>query len=319
MLKLIKILLKREIKKSYFILFLIIITLSSLIVCSISYKNYKFSEKETIVVDSKLSEEEYYAQHPNGSYNRYLSNYKLYINESINEVKLNYLFNDNELFSFENIYKVQVFLSIISIIIGSIIILNEYKNGTIKMFLNKGLSRFKIFMSFLICCLILLVILNLFLFFVYTLSLIMVSNSFELFKFKIPTIFNNEIVYVNYYLKSFSKYLLNMSPIIFIGLFSLCLSVISLNRLVVISVSFFLDVFGIVIFQWLLEYKIRFLMYTFLPYLDYTIFNDKLNINLFNMKYNTNLSLCNGNVILIITLVIMYTLSLILFIKKDIN
>ena len=319
MLKLIKILLKREIKKSYFILFLIIITLSSLIVCSISYKNYKFSEKETIVVDSKLSEEEYYAQHPNGSYNRYLSNYKLYINESINEVKLNYLFNDNELFSFENIYKVQVFLSIISIIIGSIIILNEYKNGTIKMFLNKGLSRFKIFMSFLICCLILLVILNLFLFFVYTLSLIMVSNSFELFKFKIPSISSDQIVYINYYLRCFIKFLINMLPVVFIGLFSFCLSVICLNRLVAISVSFFLDVFGIVIFQWLLEYNIRFLMYTFLPYLDYTIFNDKLNIILFNMKYNTNLSLCNGNFILIFAFVIMYTLSLMLFIKRDIN
>ena len=212
-----------------------------------------------------------------------------------------------------------IFLSIISIIIGSVIMLNEYKNGTIKMFLNKGLSRFKIFMSFLICCLILLVILNLFLFFVYTLSLIMVSHSLELFKLKIPTILNDEIVYVNYYLKSFNNYLINMLPIIFIGLFSFYFSIICLNRLMVISVSFFLNVFGIVIFQWLLENKIRFLMYTFLPYLDYTIFNDRLNIILFNMQYGTNLSLCNGNFILMITLLIMFILSAIAFIKRDIN
>ena len=319
MLRLIKILLKREIKKSYFILFLIIIILSSLVVCTISYKNYKFSEIDTIMIDSKLSEEEYYIKYSNGSYDRYLSNYELYINESINEVKLNNLYNDNKIFSFENIYKVQVFLSIISIIIGSVIILNEYKNGTIKMFLNKGLSRFKIFMSFLICCLVLLAILNLFLFFVYTLSLIMVSHSFELFKLKVPSILSDEIVYVNYYFKSFSKFLINMIPVVFIGLFSFCLSVICLNRLVVISVSFFLDVFGIVIFQWLLEYKIRFLMYTFLPYLDYTIFNDKLNIILFNMQYGTNLSLFNGNFILAFTLIIMFIFSLMLFIKRDIN
>lgn len=319
MFKLIGILLKREIKKSYFILFLIIITLFSLVVCSVSYKNYKFSEKETIIIDSKLSEEEYYVEYPNGSYDRYLSNYELYINESINEVKLNNLYIDSQLFLFENIYKVQVFLSIVSIIIGSVIMLNEYKNGTIKMFLNKGFSRFQIFMSFLICCLILIVILNLFLFFVYTLSLIMVSHSFELFKLKIPSILSDEIVYVNYYFKSFSKFLINMIPIVFIGLFSFCLSVICLNRLVVISVSFFLDVFGIVIFQWLLEYKIRFLMYTFLPYLDYTIFNDKLNIILFNMQYGTNLSLFNGNFILAFTLIIMFIFSLMLFIKRDIN
>lgn len=319
MLKLIKILLKREIKKSYFILFLIIITLFSLVVCSVSYKNYKFSEKETIIIDEKLSEEEYYIQYPNGLYDKYLSNYELYIKESTNKVKLNNLYNDSKLFLFENVYKAQVFLSIISIIIGSVIMLNEYKNGTIKMFLNKGLSRFKIFMSFLICCLILLVILNLFLFFVYTLSLIMVSHSLELFKLKIPTILNDEIVYVNYYLKSFNNYLINMLPIIFIGLFSFYFSIICLNRLMVISVSFFLNVFGIVIFQWLLENKIRFLVYTFLPYLDYTIFNDRLNIILFNMQYGTNLSLCNGNFILMITLLIMFILSAIAFIKRDIN
>lgn len=319
MLKLIGILLKRETKKSYFILFLVIITLSSLVVCSVLYKNYKFSEKETIIINSKLSEEEYYVEYPNGSYDRYLSNYELYINESIDEVKLNNLYIDSKLFLFENIYKAQVFLSIVSIIIGSVIMLNEYKNGTIKMFLNKGFSRFKIFMSFLICYLILIVILNLFLFFVYTLSLIMVSHSLELFNLKIPSLLSDEVVYVNYYFKSFSKFLINMIPVVFIGLFSFCLSAICLNRLVVISVSFFLDVFGIVIFQWLLEYKFRFLMYTFLPYLDYTIFNDKLDIILFNMQYGTNLSLFNGNFILAFTLIIMFILSLMLFIKRDIN
>ena len=319
MFKLVKILLKREIKKSYFISFLIIITLFSFVVCSISYKNYKFSEKETIIINDKLSEEEYYKQYPSGLFDRYLYYYELYIKESINKIKLNNLYNDNELFSFENIYKVQVFLSIISIIVGSVLMLNEYKNGTIKLFLNKGLPRFKVFMLFLMCCLILLVILNLFLFLVYTLSLIIVSHSFELFKLKIPEILNGEIEYVNYYLKSFSKYLINIFPIIFIGLFSFCFSILCLNRLIVICVSFFLEVFGIVIFQWLLEYKIRFLMYTFLPYLDYTIFNDKLNIILFNMQYGTTLSLYNGSFILLFTLILMFALSLIRFVKRDIN
>ena len=120
MFKLVKILLKREIKKSYFISFLIIITLFSFVVCSISYKNYKFSEKETIIINDKLSEEEYYKQYPSGLFDRYLYYYELYIKESINKIKLNNLYNDNELFSFENIYKVQVFLSIISIIVGSV-------------------------------------------------------------------------------------------------------------------------------------------------------------------------------------------------------
>lgn len=72
----------------------------------------------------------------------------------------------------------------------------------------------------------------------------------------------------------------------------------------------FLNVFGLVVFQWLLEYKIRFLMYSFIPYLDYTIFDDKLNIVLFNIEHGTNLSIFNGNVMLMLYFVIAFFVSL---------
>ena len=173
MLKFISILLTREFKKIYFIFFILIILFVSLIVCYFSYKDYSFNNHQNIVVQNKLTEDEYYEIYSNGSYNNYLLYYESYIKESMNKVKLSNLFSDNNLFCFENIYKVQVFLSVFSIVIGSSILLSEYKNGTIKLFLNVGASRFKVFLSFLISCIFLIIILNLILFLHYNVLLLM--------------------------------------------------------------------------------------------------------------------------------------------------
>lgn len=319
MLKFISILLTREFKKINFIFFILIILFVSLIVCYFSYKDYSFNNHQNIVVQNKLTEDEYYEIYSNGSYNNYLLYYESYVKESMNKVKLSNLFSDNNLFCFENIYKVQVFLSVFSIVIGSSILLSEYKNGTIKLFLNVGASRFKVFLSFLISCIFLIIILNLILFLAFTLFLIIFNNSFELFKLKVPIIFNDDVIYVNYYLKSFLKFILNMLPVIFIGSFSFFISIIFLSQLFSLCLSFFLNVFGLVVFQWLLEYKIRFLMYSFIPYLDYTIFDDKLNIVLFNIEHGTNLSIFNGNVMLMLYFVIAFFVSLWFFLKRDVN
>ena len=319
MFKLVGVLFLREIKKIHFILFLILVLLISFIVCYFSYNNYKSINNNDVIINSKLSIEDFYNLYSNGTYDNYLSNYKEYIEESLNKVKINNIYEDSKLFSFENVYKVQVFLSIISIIIGSFILLNEYKYGTVKMFLNKGLSRFKIFVSFMIACICLIIVLNLFLFFSYTLCLLVVSNSFELFNLTIPTFIDNNLVYANYYLKSLIKFLIYMIPVIFMGLFAFFMSVIFLSRFISVCFAFFLDVFGLVIFQWLLGYNIRFLMYTFFPYLDYTIFNDKLNLISFNIQYGTNISMFNGNLILFFTSIILFVVAVLFFIKRDVN
>ena len=85
------------------------------------------------------------------------------------------------------------------------------------------------------------------------------------------------------------------------------------------SLMFFLNVFGLAIFQWLLNFDISFLMYSFLPYLDYTIFNDRLSLVEFNMQFGTNLSLFNGNLLLFVYAILGFVISSLIFLKKDIN
>lgn len=318
MLKLVNLLFFREIKKSYFIIILAIILITSFVVNFLSYNHYE-SDNNLINVQSKLNEEEFLKLYPNRNYNRYVELYEDYIDEVIKATKLNNYEIVNNLYSFDTIYQFQVFLSIISIIVGSSLLMNEFKCGTIKHFLVKKYSRFKIYFAFFLTVVLLVLLINLFLFISYTLSMICVDKSFDLLYITKSVVLNDKVVDINYYYLTFTKFICNSLPIIFVGILSFFISLALFNKVFSISFMFFVNVFGLVIFQWLLNFDISFLMYSFLPYLDYTIFNDRLSLVEFNMQYGTNLSLFNGNLLLFVYAILGFVISSLLFLKKDIN
>ena len=76
--------------------------------------------------------------------------------------------------------------------------------------------------------------------------------------------------------------------------------------------------FGVSIFQLLLSYDIDFILYTFIPYLDFSIFNDLSYLDI-NEVFNVFISIRNGIIIDVVYFLILYFIGNFIFIKKDIS
>lgn len=100
-------------------------------------------------------------------------------------------------------------------------------------------------------------------------------------------------------------------------LISFSLSTIYLNTALAVSISLALAVGGMTVFSFMVPF-ISFLEYSFLPYLDFTIFNNKINILLFNIENNINLSVKRGVVILCFYATLFYLFAVRCF-KKDVR
>jgi hypothetical protein len=71
--------------------------------------------------------------------------------------------------------------------------------------------------------------------------------------------------------------------------------------------------------EYLFKNNIKFIEYLFLPYLDFTIFLDKLSIDLVNQEYGTHLNICYGVCIDILFSIMFIIIGYSNFINKDIK
>ena len=77
--------------------------------------------------------------------------------------------------------------------------------------------------------------------------------------------------------------------------------------------------FSLLATQLLLEIDLKFITYTFLPYLDFSIFDDNRSLALFNKTYGIYLNIRSGVFIDTIYTIIFLIMGLISFTKKDIK
>ena len=73
------------------------------------------------------------------------------------------------------------------------------------------------------------------------------------------------------------------------------------------------------LFSFLVNLGFGFVEYTFLPYLDFTIFNDKINIMNYNIENNVNLNIYKGTLIIFLTSILLYFYANRKFVTKDIR
>ncbi len=316
---------KKILKNKIFIYSIIVLFLINGIVTFYYNKNYnnKTSNNEISIIDINESEYKNYKYYSNykeykKQYNKYMDytnvekvieNYKLRKNIKLNAKEKN-VFEQN---------KIILLLIMLPVsIIGSTSYSNEINNGTMKAILTKPKSRLKIFLSKIISvnlvCIIL-ILLN----FSFSTFFTLIFTKSNLFSLVSLVYVNNEVIEINYYLKYLSEYLINSIPVLFIGNLSLILSIASVSTAFSVGASIFLSLISSTIAEFLLLFKFRFIQYTFLPYLDFTIFKDYVNILQFNISYGVNLCLKNGILILIITVLISYFLLYFYFNKKDIG
>lgn len=205
------------------------------------------------------------------------------------------IMKEAESLSFGKIYSLISFIGLCNCALFGGIISNEIENGTFRMYLTKPVKREKIYLSKYVMMCFYTFVLSLFIYFMF----VLIIRNFEskiLFKYLMYTI---------------PLYLLN-SIIIFV-------STIIRNTAIVVSICIFLLVFSLVIVQILFGLNIKIIEYSILPYLDFSIFNDKNSLDDINMSFDVSLSLKKGIIVDTFNMIFVYLLGFFIFDNKDIK
>ena len=191
-------------------------------------------------------------------------------------------------------YNIIPFIGIVICLLFSGSICSEIEDGTMKYYLTKPIKRYKIYLSKLFTIIIYISICYLII-----ISCVSIIKGFD---------FN--------YLK---KYLIHMIPIFFTSSYMMYLSTKFKNHVFVSSVSILTLCFSLIVSQVLFGIKLNFIEYTFLPYLDYSLFNDKYLLMEMNRELSTHLSLNRAIIIDSIWYILFLVFGIIKFNKKDIR
>ncbi len=187
------------------------------------------------------------------------------------------------------------FVSIIMCILFCGIFSTEINEGTFRMYLTKGVSREKVFWAKVISLFILTFILTTYILILYYLIIKSISIKFIL------------------------KYYVYTIPIYFVNSLTIMLSILVKNIPINLGMCTFFMIFSGTLSEYLFKNNIKFIEYLFLPYLDFTIFLDKLSIDLVNQEYGTHLNICYGVCIDILFSIMFIIIGYSNFIKKDIK
>ena len=203
-----------------------------------------------------------------------------------------YEFNDNMK---NTIFSLIPFIGIMISIIFSGIVSNEIDNGTIRFYLTKPVSRINILKSKFLTIVIYQIILLSFILFIYSVLCKDIDRTYII------------------------KYVKYCSPLLLISSVIILFSILFKNTSITVGLSIFIIVFGGLITQLLLDINIKQIEFTFLPYMDFTLFDDSETLKLLNQTYKINLSVKKGIIINLISTIIFYKIGEFIFNKKDIK
>lgn len=192
-------------------------------------------------------------------------------------------------------YKLIPFIGIITIIFFGGTISSEIENGSMKYYLTKPILRWKIYLSKLLTIYIFILFVSTYILFVYLILIDKIDKSFI-------------IMYYKYTI-----------PLYLIGSICLFVSSIIKNTSLCIGINIFISVFSTLLSQILFGINFNIIEYSFLPYVDFSIFLDMKAIKLMNSELGINLSLNRGIYIDIIYSFIFYIFGNSIFNNKDIR
>ena len=203
-----------------------------------------------------------------------------------------YEFNDNMK---NTIFSLIPFIGIMISIIFSGIVSNEIDNGTIRFYLTKPVSRINILKSKFLTIVIYQIILLSFILFIYSVLCKDIDRIYII------------------------KYVKYCSPLLLISSVIILFSILFKNTSITVGLSIFIIVFGGLITQLLLDINVTQIEFTFLPYMDFTLFDDSETLKLLNQTYKINLSVKKGIIINLISTIMFYKIGEFIFNKKDIK
>jgi len=172
---------------------------------------------------------------------------------------------------------------------------SEIEKGTFRYYLTKPVSRHKIYVSKVLTS-----------FFYCYISILIILIFLVIFLKKIDLFFT-------------SKLLTYSIPLYFLSTFVIFLSSKLKSPSLAICLGLLVFCFSLLLTQVLLDMNLHLVKFTFLPYLDFTLFDDSENLDIINKSYNINLNLKSGVLIDIIYTLLFFIVGNISFIKKDIK
>lgn len=211
-----------------------------------------------------------------------------------------YSTNRDSKYIVETVYTIIPIIGVVICVFFGGIVSNEFQNGTIRAYLTKPIKRNRILFSKLI-----LIVINILIIMIYLMILYFLFGKY----------YYNYLFNIEYFINIF----VNFIPIFFIGFLTLFFSLLFNNSAVCVGVTLFLYLSSGLIVSMLFEFGLNFFEYSFLPYMDFSIFLDSIYIDSINNEFNIDLNLKTAVFILIINMIFLYLCSYQIFTKKDIK
>ena len=283
-----------------------------------------YNQKEQII-----TEQEYNKQNNNKlSYETYVKITKEKNKEIDNNIlksyyaiRNNYEYSNNAKTTLNEIITNNItIISIVIVVIAGGIVANEFQKGTIRLLVIRPSKRWKILLSKFLAVISLTIIFGVI---TYIMSFITCSISFgfkELLANDLSVI-GTQVVKTSYITSSISSFFIQLIPIIFIALGAFFLSTITNSTALSVGLSIFVLMGSSLAMMVLLMLKFPFVDLTFLPYLNFNQFVPLNKITLLDnyMMYQIYYTLPKALLVLGIWGIILYTISNVVFTKKDIK
>lgn len=243
-----------------------------------------------------------------------------------NEIKMSWYAMENNFFHagspFLNVidesYVIFIFITFLMIMRASSTLTSEFNSGTIKLLLTKGASRLKIVTAKIIN-----VLLSSYLMaFAFLLTFIIIGSFFfdisDLLSPKLEVI-NNVVIQKSYVLWLIKNILIVTVPMVFLCGLSFLIAIITLNGIIASGTSIFILLLGIEMMGFIVGSYMFFLKYTPFAYLNMTSYTSS-HIASNNYHFMPSIfSLNQGVIILLLSTLIVYGISIIIFMRRDIK
>lgn len=231
-----------------------------------------------------------------------------------------YEFNTNDnIRSKSNItYTIFLFSSIFIIVLSSNIIAKEYENKTIKLLFLSNYKKWKILLSKFLTLFFIAVFIS---FIIYLTNLITTSFLYNtnLLNIKSLYLINGRIKEKSYIFEYTCEYFKMLPTLFFLISSSFFISLVFKSSSFSVAFNSILISSSSIITSLLVNLKMPFIDLTFLPYIDLTIFLDKINILYYNLENSINLSYSKGIIILLISSFILYFITGFIFQKRELK
>lgn len=289
--------------------------------------NLEILSKEEYQNNKELPYENYLA-HRTLIKNQAISSRQILLYSSEKEIKHDLTFNtasninENILYSntkkgVNQIFHLSIIIALIISITSGGIISNEHSHGTIKNIITAPVRRWKILLSKFIY-----MILDMYILWFIGLIILSVCSGLtygfsDLFTPKIIYL-NGTVTEINYYLYIIKDILIASIPLIALISILFFLSALTLNTSITVGVSSAISVLGLCLWVMSTTGNFKYIVYTPLWYLDcgFIFNNSYLYIeSLYNISYN----LSTGIIISIIVTLVLYFITNIIYIKRDIK